>query len=698
MALDIPGGRKNTLINASDFVVFEEMLSNAIDSYLIRRNCEKTAPAFRVAIEVEIFETQLFDAGFDVEASCTDNGAGFDDEQVEAFVTKDSTYKDQLQIAGIGKCKGAGRIQFFHHFKRFILDSVFSRNGLLFRRSLNIDESTRKVTNDSFVESPADGQTIGTKITLRGRRTMPARPEPAHNSPELFSAHSIADHLYTSFLQRFIILKGIIGDFSIHITSSRKDVQESTNINSDSLPQPVEIKELPLFCVHSTEPRTGPLLTVSRYSFNQADFPSFQHEVALCANSAVVKAITRQFLKNPPDWKKPLQEKFELLLVESELLETTVNQQRDGFLIPEECGTSGTLDDAFSQEDVLSALEDYVHSVLAPKDFDRAELIRSTETKFGITSRMVEVTNVKIHYGDTEESIASRVLKKLQDDIVDDTSNLQSIKNELVKLDPRSPDFRTKVNDLSWKYTSTIKKVDMANLSQLVVRRSAMIDVLRHAVQLMLDCQAPGDGKRNANERIIHNIFFPMGKDSTDVEDHDIWLLNEEYQYFDYIASDKPLHAIRLPNGEPLFERDIDESLAALFSENNEEHSEKRPDIAIFNEEGSAIIIEFKAPHVEIQDHIGDLMQYARLLAAKSNGRIKKFYGYLVGSKINHSRMVGQWTRFPTTKGYFQTVGLEDPDTGKRYGELYSELLFYDQFIDRADTRLGVYKDKLKLR
>lgn len=107
-------------------------------------------------------------------------------------------------------------------------------------------------------------------------------------------------------------------------------------------------------------------------------------------------------------------------------------------------------------------------------------------------------------------------------------------------------------------------------------------------------------------------------------------------------------------------------------------HGAKRPDIALFNQEGAAIIIEFKAPDVEIQDHINDLVQYARLLAAKSNGKIKKFYGYLIGNKLNHSRMPTDWTRFSSTKGYFHTGKLEDLETGKRYGELYSELLFYN--------------------
>lgn len=219
------------------------------------------------------------------------------------------------------------------------------------------------------------------------------------------------------------------------------------------------------------------------------DFPNFQHEVALCANSAIVRQLTRRYIKSSTDRKKPIDGKFELILVESDLLEANVNQQRDGFDIPAECEESENLEHEFSLEDVANSLEDYVYKIITPKDFDRDELVRATERKFGITQQMLEGTNIKIHYSDTEENIARRVLKKLQEDIVGDTSKLYRLKEELLELDPRSEDFRAKVNELSWKYTSTIKKMDMTNLSQLVVRRSAMIEVLRHAVNKMLACQ-----------------------------------------------------------------------------------------------------------------------------------------------------------------------------------------------------------------
>ena len=383
--------------------------------------------------------------------------------------------------------------------------------------------------------------------------------------------------------------------------------------------------------------------------------------------------------------------------MDSELLEEKVNQQRDGFDIPFACTDNDTLSKEFSLEDVVDSLEDHVFQIITPSDFDKNVLVRSTEQRFGITRQMIDGTNVKIHYGDTEENIASRVLKKLQEDIVGDTSKLFKLKDELLQLDPRTSDFRNKVSELSWKYASSIKKMDMTNLSQLVVRRSAMIEVLRLAVAGLLTCQAEEPGKRNENERIIHNIFFPMGKDSKETADHDIWLLNDEYQYFEYIASDKPLKGLKLSDTEKLFDADIDESLEKLFAFNNKTHEGKRPDIAVFTNEGAAIIIEFKAPDVGIQEHIPDLAQYARLLAAKSKGRIKRFYGYLIGCKLDPSRMMPGYTRFANGKGYFRSDKLADDDTNRVYGELYSEVLLYEHFIDRAALRLRVYKDKLQV-
>ncbi len=187
-----------------------------------------------------------------------------------------------------------------------------------------------------------------------------------------------------------------------------------------------------------------------------------------------------------------------------------------------------------------------------------------------------------------------------------------------------------------------------------------------------------------------------MGKDSKETSDHDIWLLSEEYQYFDYISSDKALSSITWDGAKRLFQADVDASLKAIFAKHSADNARKRPDIAIFSEEGSAIIIEFKSPAVSLDDHVADLMEYSQLLAAKSEGRLKKFYGYLIGTEINENRLIA-YTRFPSGRGWFSTQPVREHSTGNILGELYSEILYYQDICERAHARLQVYKERLNV-
>lgn len=695
MTLDIKGGLKNTSISHNKYVVFEELLSNAIDSYLIRRNTESDIPPLKIQLGVEFFSNSLFSSTYDVAVWCKDNGAGFGDEQVKAFVTKDSTYKDYLQIQGIGKCKGAGRIQFFHFFSQLEIDSVYNSENERWRRQLSVNSEAREITEQNFAKEPSSDE-VATKITLKRIKdnTLGAFFDTSALRRD-FTASTIQHFLRTAFLQRFIVLKNLVGDFLIEVVEKERDQTEVEVITSDELPTPSETIPIAINCAHRNDSRPHSLV-LTRYSLLQSESPSLEHEIALCANSAIVTSLTKHFLRSASDRRRPIEGRIELLLVEGEFLDQQVNVQRDGFNIPKECTNVKEFSDEISLEDIIESLEETVFGILTPSDFNRDELLASTRNQFGISRAMLDAVNIKIHYGDTEENIAKRVLKKFQDEIVRDTSNIVDMKQALLKLDPRSTSFRDEVNNLSWRYTSGLQKMDMANLSQLVVRRTAMLEVLERATELMLSCQQDDEDRRRDHERIIHNIFFPTGKDSTDTVDHDIWILNEEYHYYEHIASDKALSSIKW-NGDSLFEADIDQSLENLFKRNNTEHHRKRPDIAIFNKEGAAIIIEFKAPGVELQDHINDLAQYARLLAAKSNGRIKRFYGYLVGDTMDESRMPTGWIKFPSIDGYFNTGRLDDPRTGRQYGELYQELVFYQHFVDRAKNRLEVYQKRLNV-
>lgn len=145
-----------------------------------------------------------------------------------------------------------------------------------------------------------------------------------------------------------------------------------------------------------------------------------------------------------------------------------------------------------------------------------------------------------------------------------------------------------------------------------------------------------------------------------------------------------------------MFEPGVDADLQNVLSRRVDENSKKRPDIAIFTEEGSAVIIEFKAPGVQLDEHTGDLYEYAHLIAAKSNGRIKRIYGYLIGDTWNSIRL-GGWTPFSSGRGWFRSDQMIDPQISRPLGEVYFEVLSYGDLVDRARKRIEVYKEKLQL-
>lgn len=702
MTLDIRGSLKNTKISSNPYVVLEELISNSIDSFLIRQHNDPAKRNLEVNLVAEILSSGRGD-NQDLSISCTDNGCGLGDDQTEAFLTKDTSYKDDLSIAGIGKCKGAGRIQFFHHFERVGIRSTYRTDSKILTRVLPLAAARKKIDLADFAVSDGKPEEIGTTIKLDGLK--PAARERLYKSDalgEVFSATNMRRHVLFAFLQRLVSLKPELGDFSVSFeTRYPKDRVETTSLSATDLPPVTEVRATD---VEERDPRSGiPLgkttqFTLSHYKLDASVFDLPRNVISFCAKSSPVQDITRRYLRTVTEQNHAVAGFHHIVLIEGELLDRRVNEQRDGFdEIPEEIPVGDLFaDETVSYAGIFEQIDPIIEKMVSPSGWSRDQVLADVTEKFGVNAGMLADTETRVVYGDTPKSVAERVLRKYQDRIIAETAEIFDLREEIEKAEPHTEDFRQKVHELSWKYTASLKTVDMANLSQLVVRRAAIVEILALACDRQLAVQAVKPGERRQDERIIHSIFFPMKRDSKDTSDHDIWLLSEEYQYYDYIASDKPLAQIEWADGEKLFDASIDDELAETLRRRADENGAMRPDIAIFGEEGSAIIIEFKAPGVSMDNHIGDLSEYAHLLAAKSNGRLKKFYGYLIGDTIAPLRMAG-WTRFAAGKGYFRSSPLEDPESGQNLGELYAETLFFEDIVKRASQRIGAYREKLQI-
>lgn len=705
MTLDVRGSLKNTRINKNPHVIIEELLSNAIDSYLIRKSNGIPLTGLSVSLLIEFYRAELFDK-YMFKITCADNGAGFGDAQVKAFVTKDTSYKDQLGIAGIGKCKGLGRIQFFHYFRKMKIESIYELSGTHYQRTLAF-HAQAEIEENSFVQKkldkPAEIRTIivldnmNEEIYQKYLRDI--------NLLDEFSAESLKYYVMISFLQRFVSLKEHLGNFQIDIETIIEGKHEKLALAHSDLPQLTKTHTADIHYMDESQQKTAKFekFQIHHYKLSVSQYKLRNNIVAFCAKSAIVKKITSRYLKNKTFESNPLDGFFHIILIEADFLDDHVNEQRDDFAIAEKPSTAYE-GDSICYRDIYDGIDPVVEQMLKPPGWDRSTMVGKVEKKYGISSDMIAETKIRIHPGDTEEKIAKRVLRVYEDKFLRDTKDIFDIKTEIEKTDPTSQEFRTKVNELAWKYASTLKTLDMTNLSQLVVRRAAIVEILSLAINKTLIVQTQkkekkeiekGEKERERNESIIHNIFFPQRRDSQTAVEHDIWLLNEEYQYFDYIASDTALSSYKLD----LFEPDIDEVLnnkvKEIWKENYNANRAKRPDIAIFSKEGTAIIIEFKAPGVSLDDHTGDLQEYSQLLAAKSKGKLKKFYGYLIGTIVNKNR-IQEYEKLPGGGGWYKIVTLREPDTSYAIGSLHAEILFYDDIVKRAKQRIEIYKKRLK--
>ncbi len=507
--------------------------------------------------------------------------------------------------------------------------------------------------------------------------------------------------MLVAFLQRLVSLGEGLGDFEIKFTTSQEKSDDQIEfLRYADLPK---INKKRVVDVEECDPKSGEKLgtyqrfELSHYRLDATQFDLPKNAIALCAKSSPVKDITSSYLRTRSEQNNPVGGYHHIVLVEGDFLDQHVNEQRDDFdNIPKEIPSG----DMFSVEKISYAalhevIDPVIEGMVVPSGWKKEEVLKEVTDQFGVSEAMLVDTSTRIVYGDSPKAVVERVLKKYQEMVIDETAEIFDLKEEIMRAEPDSDEFREKINDLSWKYTSSLKNFDMANLSQLVVRRAAIVEILELACSRELVMQATVEGRRRKDERIIHSIFFPMRKDSAEISDHDIWLLSEEYHYYDYIASDTPLANITW-NGEKVFESDIDSDFEKLLARRADENAGKRPDIALFNSEGSAIIVEFKAPGVQLDDYVGDLTEYSHLLAAKSGGKLKKFYCYLIGDTVNPLRLSG-WTPFAMGNGWFRSSELRDPGTRVQLGETYSEILYFSDVVERAKKRIGVYQRKLNL-
>lgn len=600
-----------------------------------------------------------------------DNGIGLNDNNFNSFQEFDSEYKSK--IGG----KGIGRLVCLKAFNKLIIESKYFDNSQLKYRSFDFKKTVEGY--DNFDEGDAKGSFSGTKVTLEG-----------------------FEKPYFEICPRQIIEIGrqIISHFQLYYIQNIQP--EIILINQDN-------NELNLNRLFNLEFKTE--IISHAFKLEDEEFEVFisktikthSHKIHFCANERTVK--TESLYKYINDLKYGIYDDksndycyFDCFIV-GVVLNKNVNEERTSFnfenLDEEDEIDSNELTLTRIRRKALAVIEFLLKDILTLKRKEKLEkYIPIIENKYpnyrSLLNRRKDFVE-KIPEGLNDKELDVKLYEieaEWKMEVKKEGKNL--IENNLESLD----DFKEKYN----KFLTEWNEIGQSELSRYVIHRKAVIDFLNKIIEI-------DENQKFSNEDIIHNLFFPMKKDSESIfeEEQNLWLLDERMTYHSFLTSDNTFKQNENITSESIDRTDIliyKEDVynkAFLYSENK-----KNP----FN---SFTIIEFKKPGrndysrgnpkkdpvAQIQKYINELL--TNKVKGKNGREIKvekttPFYVYIIADITPTLESIlkdEEFKKTPDGMGYFKIK--------TEYYIAYIEVVPFDKVINDANQRNKILFDKLGL-
>jgi hypothetical protein len=442
----------------------------------------------------------------------TDNGIGFTDKNFQSFQTPFSkTYKEY-------GCKGVGRFTVLAAFNSMrVRSNYFEDNSWKYR------EFTCDAENE----------------------VIPIKCEDSN------------EQIYRTIIELIDCFNPIIKDnTALSIESISNEIMQHCLIYYLS-------GELPLLRIFDTEDNEGEVINelfekVSKE--NEREFPvgveTFKvyitktlkegnrknHYTHYCANSRVV-GQPRNIAKFNSLFSYPLNQNGQLYFLDvyvvSNYLNKHVYKVRNGFGIPAEKENK-----LFDFSDLISFEEIEVELVKILEE-EYEPHVRETKEK-----SEAELKTYILEKAPRYRSLArnSELLKSIPPNLSDDKKEeyLHKISYNAIKSVEKNLQNFIDKKQISEDTIQQIKKdiqektaYDVDNLADYMMRRKAIIELFD------MFLEADNDGRYKLEED-IHNIIFPMGftNDEISYETHNLWLLDERFLTYKFVASDKSITSL----------------------------------------------------------------------------------------------------------------------------------------------------------
>lgn len=700
------------------FAPVKEAITNSLDAIHQRQGIgDVFMPQITVSVHFatsrDAFEKKKYVLHF---VSVEDNGIGFTVDNLARF-------KKLAEISKNLNNRGTGKIQIFCHFNKISIESIFHEAGKWHK----LDASWRKTGEyyGSLVEMENANQ-INYKTVVKMSEFSGDKKEQEFFSKYIYDIDELRKDVLNRFLLRLwhgvkddklsLMIQTFVdenkgGEYTFNQSNmSASPKEERVHIYTEQASIRKDKKSVKIDW-NPVEPPNE--LVIRRFSLKGKAID--EDSVYLCSKNIVVAPFKFSIVRKGASYNGSRY----LTSISGALLDdpTNVNQAVDGFIFPSKKEIEAELKDGsislFNQDNKFVFWDEIkekvgqglsrVYSDVEGLKEEREKRATELAKEYGISLEDAEATEVQID--DSDEALIKKLFKTQADRFAKQSIEIRKTYAELKELetpelDPTSEQYRTKFTELSNKLLKKIPEQNKDELARYVIRRDMVVDLLKFALDNKLAIQKEWAEKkangekaiRTDNEGIIHDLIF---KRRTKGVPNDLWILNEEFVHFEGY-SDIELNNLEI-NGEKLLRPDVDiENALKMIGIEFDSELMWRPDVFLYPEEGKCILVEFKAPNVELSRHCDQIQRYAKIIANYSIKKFTQFFGYLIGEQITQLSVPDRYKIAPYGNYWiYANEPINDIETGLQRASIYQEIIPLSEIANRAKIRNKSFADKL---
>jgi hypothetical protein len=335
-----------------------------------------------------------------------------------------------------------------------------------------------------------------------------------------------------------------------------------------------------------------------------------------------------------------------------------------------------------------------LYQVFEEKEREKDDKIQELQEMFLLDPNTVNAIRSKVRKQSTDADILKLVYEGEMEKIANMDASIKKAVKDVEALDPTEHDYQDKLQQLVKDFASMLPEQNRNALSKYIARRKLVLELFEKIMNNNTDSLRGG---KRIDENVLHNLIFRQH--SIDPQGSDLWLLEDQYLYFEG-CSEKELNQIKI-NGTSLLKKKLTDEEKAYKLRQEKDVGDRRPDVLLYPAEGKCIIVEFKAPDVDVSEHLSQINRYAMIIHNLSDAsfQFNTFYGYLIGENIDYDSIQESNSDFKQAvnlKYIFRPNYIVPGRFGHKDADLYTEIIKYSDLLKRAQDRNKVFIDKLE--